>query len=248
MKVQRISKHINKKQVLRDISFSIQSGTLTGLIGRNGSGKTTLLKILADIIRPDTGNILIDDTNLHKHPKLKARIVYMGTDLPYLQSLTTRHARYMYEQTYPSFNSAHYEELMQRFSLQEVKRVRHFSKGQRALFGLILAFAVHPSYILLDEPMNGLDSFVKKDVFRLLIENVVHQQTAIFITSPQLHEIEQMADNFIFLEKGSISANVNPEEWKHQYKKYRLRLRGIFLKTCKKKLIFLITPEKSIPF
>ncbi|SFF06542.1 ATP-binding cassette domain-containing protein, partial [Alteribacillus iranensis] len=163
MKVQQISKYINEKRVLHDVSFSIQPGTLTGLIGRNGSGKTTLLKILADIIRPDTGNIFIDETNLHKYPKLKARTVYMDTDLLYLQSLTTKSVRYMYEQTYPSFNATQYEELMQRFSLQEVKRVRHFSKGQRALFGLILAFAVNPSYILLDEPMNGLDFFVRKD-------------------------------------------------------------------------------------
>jgi ABC-2 type transport system ATP-binding protein len=222
MRVQHISKHIHHKPILADIDFSVEPGSIIGIVGRNGSGKTTLLRSLAGILTPTRGSIYIDGLDIFKHPEIKKQIIFVPDSTEALKNYSTKELIYLYKNIYPDFDTSYLFSLMKRFKLSQISKIGNYSKGQKALFTLITAFATGASYILLDEPTDGLDVIVKKQVLQLLVEEVSDRRLAVLISSHRLDELEFMVNEVIFIKQGKVDSHYELDTMKNEYKKIQL--------------------------
>ena len=211
LKVEQLSKQIDRQTILDGIDFTVESGEIVALVGRNGAGKTTLLRTMVGIIRPDQGDVLYGTKSIFKDAGLKRDVIFVPDSADALKHYTVNEATDLYESIYPSFNRSVFRETLTRYNIEN-KKIRQLSKGQKALVTLSLAFAVQAKYYLLDEPTDGLDVVAKSDVLKLMIAQVEKRNCSIIVSSHQLHELERIADRIIMIEKGRVKAIMSLEE------------------------------------
>ncbi|MFD2611977.1 ATP-binding cassette domain-containing protein [Paenibacillus gansuensis] len=202
LEVKQVTKKIDGRPILQNITFSLDSGSIAGLVGRNGAGKTTLLRTMAGILDPEQGSIQWNSVSVHSHPEVKRDMVYIADSTEPFHGYTAMELADLYQQIYPKFDRMYFMDLMERFKLPFHKKIRHFSKGMKALTVLILSFSTRASCILLDEPTNGIDAIVKKQVLSLLVEEVAESGVTVVISTHHLEELERIADT-ILLFKGT---------------------------------------------
>ena len=211
LKVEQLSKQIDRQTILDGIDFTVEAGEIVALVGRNGAGKTTLLRTMVGIIRPDQGDVLYGTKSIFKDAGLKRDVIFVPDSADALKHYTVNEATDLYETIYPSFNRSAFRETLTRYNIEN-KKIRQLSKGQKALVTLSLAFAVQAKYYLLDEPTDGLDVVAKSDVLKLMIAQVEKRNCSIIVSSHQLHELERIADRIIMIEKGRVKAIMSLEE------------------------------------
>jgi len=211
LKVEQLSKRIDRQTILDGIDFTVESGEIIALVGRNGAGKTTLLRTMVGIIRPDMGDVLYGSKSIFKDAGLKRDVIFVPDSADALKNYTVNEATDLYESIYPSFNRTVFRETLTRYNIDN-KKIRQLSKGQKALVTLSLAFAVQAKYYLLDEPTDGLDVVAKSDVLKLMIAQVENRNCSIIVSSHQLHELERIADRIIMIENGRVKAILSLEE------------------------------------
>ncbi|WP_214797822.1 MULTISPECIES: ABC transporter ATP-binding protein [unclassified Exiguobacterium] len=211
LKVEQLSKQIDRQTILDGIDFTVESGEIIALVGRNGAGKTTLLRTMVGIIRPDMGDVLYGTKSIFKDAGLKRDVIFVPDSADALKHYTVNEATDLYESIYPSFNRSAFRETLTRYNIDN-KKIRQLSKGQKALVTLSLAFAVQAKYYLLDEPTDGLDVVAKSDVLKLMIAQVERRNCSIIVSSHQLHELERIADRIIMIESGRVKAIMSLEE------------------------------------
>ncbi|WP_214700607.1 ABC transporter ATP-binding protein [Exiguobacterium sp. s57] len=211
LKVEQLSKQIDRQTILDGIDFTVESGEIIALVGRNGAGKTTLLRTMVGIIRPDMGDVLYGTKSIFKDAGLKRDVIFVPDSADALKHYTVNEATDLYESIYPSFNRSAFRETLTRYNIDN-KKIRQLSKGQKALVTLSLAFAVQAKYYLLDEPTDGLDVVAKSDVLKLMIAQVERRNCSIIVSSHQLHELERIADRIIMIENGRVKAIMSLEE------------------------------------
>ncbi|WP_321284229.1 ABC transporter ATP-binding protein [Exiguobacterium profundum] len=211
LKVEQLSKKIDRQTILDGIDFTVESGEIIALVGRNGAGKTTLLRTMVGIIRPDMGDVLYGSKSIFKDAGLKRDVIFVPDSADALKNYTVNEATDLYESIYPSFNRTVFRETLTRYNIDN-KKIRQLSKGQKALVTLSLAFAVQAKYYLLDEPTDGLDVVAKSDVLKLMIAQVENRNCSIIVSSHQLHELERIADRIIMIENGRVKAILSLEE------------------------------------
>lgn len=211
LKVEQLSKKIDRQTILDGIDFTVEPGEIIALVGRNGAGKTTLLRTMVGIIRPDMGDVLYGSKSIFKDAGLKRDVIFVPDSADALKNYTVNEATDLYESIYPSFNRTVFRETLTRYNIDN-KKIRQLSKGQKALVTLSLAFAVQAKYYLLDEPTDGLDVVAKSDVLKLMIAQVENRNCSIIVSSHQLHELERIADRIIMIENGRVKAILSLEE------------------------------------
>lgn len=222
MEVKHISKIIHHHAILTDIDFEVIPGNIVGIVGRNGAGKTTLLRSMAGILTPTRGDITIDGKSIFTHPSLKEQTIFVPDSSEALKNYSTKELIYLYNAIYPNFDQKYLEDLMQRFALEPINKIGNYSKGMKALFMLIVAFATNAKYILLDEPTDGLDVIVKKQVLQILVEEVAEKEVAVIISSHRLDELEFMANDVILIKEGFVDSHYELDSMKEQFKKAQL--------------------------
>lgn len=226
MRVKHLSKEIHHHKILTDIDFDIKTGSIVGIIGRNGAGKTTLLRTMVGILEPSYGDVLIEDESIFRNPRLKEQIIFVPDSSEALKSYSTKEMLVLYKQIYPNFDEDYYIELMERFSLPEMKKIGNYSKGMKALFSLVIAFSTRAKYILLDEPTDGLDVIVKKRVLKILLEEVASNEVAVIISSHRLDELEFMANDIIMIKNGKVDSRHGLDEMKATYLKAQVAFKN----------------------
>ncbi|MFC9777987.1 ABC transporter ATP-binding protein [Paenibacillus chitinolyticus] len=226
LNVEALSKRIDGHPVLEDVRFRLGQGSIAALVGRNGAGKTTLLRTLAGILEPDRGEVRWEGRSIHEYPDAKRNIVYVPDSLDMLGGYTAKECADLYRLAYPDFDPAYFADQLRRFHLPERKKIRTFSKGMKALIGLLLAFSSKASLILLDEPTNGLDSIVRKQVLSFLVEEVASGNTSVLVSSHQLQELERIADTVIMIREGKLESASSLEETKGALHKLQVVFNG----------------------
>ena len=221
LKVTNVKKTIDNQTILEDISFTLQKGSIAGLLGRNGAGKTTLLRTLVGILNPDEGTVTYNEIDVHKHPEVKQKVVYVPDSTNVLSGYTIKEIVKFYKVVYHHFNSDYFYELLERFNLPD-KRIRSYSRGMKALLAMILAFSTGVEYIILDEPTNGLDPIVKRQILQFLIEEVAEREITILISTHHLDEIEKIADTVIILKDHTIASITALDDTKSRYAKIQV--------------------------
>lgn len=221
LKANQVTKTIDEKAVLEEISFTLEKGSITALLGRNGAGKTTLIRTLVGILTPDSGTITYDSIDVHEQPDVKQKVVYVPDSTNLLNSYTVKEIAAFYKATYEHFDEAYFYALLDRFNLPS-RRIRSYSRGMKALLAMILAFSAKAEYIILDEPTNGLDPIVKRQLLQFIIEEVAEREIAVLISTHHLDEVEKIADTIIMLKDSKIASITSLEAAQQHYAKLQV--------------------------
>ncbi|MBH0154923.1 ABC transporter ATP-binding protein [Fictibacillus sp. 5RED26] len=222
LKVNNISKTIEGSQVLDHVNITLEPGTIAGLVGRNGVGKSTLLRVIAGILDPDEGEVFFNDTDIHQNPEIKQKITYVPDSTEILKSFSVKEIVKLYDAIYEDFDVVYFYSLLDRFKLPKNKKIRTYSKGMKALFLMILSFSTKSDLIILDEPTNGLDPIVKRNILQFIIEEVSERQLCVLISTHHLEEVEKMADVLIMIKEGRIESTTSIEDAKSSFRKVQV--------------------------
>lgn len=204
IKIQNISKSYGKNQGLSKLNCTIQDGLIYGLVGANGSGKSTLLRIINGIYLADDGEILIDGENPLNNSQVKQNIVFVPDDLFFYSGYTISDMAKFYQALYEKFDMEYLEKLAKVLKLDIHKKISHFSKGMKRQCALILAIATNAKYMFFDETFDGVDPVVRTVLKKILASHMEDKKSTIVLTSHNLRELEDIADNLGLLHAGGI--------------------------------------------
>ena len=185
-------------------TLSVPTGSVYGLVGPNGAGKSTLIRHLTGIYRQDEGTVQIGGENVWENAALKARIAAIPDDWYYFMQSTVRDMMRFYKGFYPSFSMDRYEKLKEVFNIDEKKTIRRLSKGMQKQVAFWLALSCMPDYLILDEPVDGLDPVMRRQVWSLLMGDVAQRGTTVLVSSHNLRELEDVCDHVGILSHGKV--------------------------------------------
>lgn len=206
LQINDIHKSYGEKHVLNGISFSVEKGKVTSLIGRNGSGKTTMLEILSRIISQDGGFISIDDKKIDEDITLQQNIAFLPDRFDLFKYSNAMRIMEFYEIIYPNFDREFVKTELAKIKISPKMDVRNLSKGQSALLGLVVILATGANYILLDEILDGIDVVNRRKVIEYVLDATAAGR-AVLISSHSLDELESISDTAIYISlDGSLQA------------------------------------------
>ncbi|MDX5665726.1 ABC transporter ATP-binding protein [Clostridioides difficile] len=200
---------IRKIEALKNVSFNIEKGKITALLGINGVGKSTMLKAIAGLINIDSGEIRIDGEKINE--KVYNKLAFVPDVQSHFSNTIIKETFEFMEIFYSKWNKEKSKEMMDIFKLDEDEIIDNLSKGNIARVKLILGFCQDPEYILLDEPFTGIDLF-KREEFIGVIAQYMEENQAIIITTHEIVEIESLVDEVVILDEGQIITSFNAEE------------------------------------
>ena len=200
-----VSKSFDGFLALNDLDMTVPKGSIYGLVGPNGAGKSTILRHLCGVYRPDSGVITIEGQPVYEHPAIKERMVVIPDDVYYYGSASVREMTKFYRGMYPTFSMERFEKLAEAFPEVDAKRpIRRMSKGMQKQAAFWLAMSCCPDYLLLDEPVDGLDPVMRRQVWSLLMGDVAERGTTVLVSSHNLRELEDVCDHVGILSHGKV--------------------------------------------
>ena len=204
IEVKNLVKTFDGFRALDDLTMTVPTGAVYGLVGPNGAGKSTLIRHLTGIYRPDSGEITLDGAPIFENPAAKARIAYIPDDVFYFNSASILDMKRFYAGVYPSFSAERYEKLRKAFDLDEKQPIRRFSKGMQKQAAFWLAMSLTPDVLVLDEPVDGLDPVMRRQVWGLVMADVADRGTTVLVSSHNLRELEDVCDHVGILDHGKL--------------------------------------------
>ena len=189
---------------LNGTSITVPKGSVYGLVGPNGAGKSTLIRHLCGVYRLDEGSIAVDGEDVWENEALKARIVTIPDDWYFFSQASIRDMCRFYQGFYPNFNMERYEKLKEVFGIDEHKSIKRFSKGMQKQAAFWLAMCCMPDYLLLDEPVDGLDPVMRRQVWSLMMGDVAERGTTVLVSSHNLRELEDVCDHVGIMDHGKV--------------------------------------------
>lgn len=212
IEVNNLTKSFDGFKALDGANIKVEKGNVYGLVGPNGAGKSTLLRNVLGIYKPDSGDVLIDGEPVWENAALKARIASIPDDWYYFQSANIRDMMKFYNGMYPSFSKERYEKLREVFSIDEKRNIKTLSKGMVKQVAFWLALSTMPDYLILDEPVDGLDPVMRRQVWSLMMSDVAERGTTVVVSSHNLRELEDVCDHVGIMNKGKILLERNLSE------------------------------------
>lgn len=209
IEVKNVKKKYKKVKALDDVSFSIEEGKITCILGINGMGKSTILKAIAGLVKPDSGEILIDGEKFSQQTYNKLAFV-PDIDI-HFNHLNIKETFEFMKLFYKNWDEKRAYEMLEMFSLTDDQMISRLSKGNKARVKIIIGFAQRAKYTLLDEPFSGIDIF-KREEFIKAILTFMEDDESIVITTHEIDEIEQIVDEVIILNNGKVADIFNAEE------------------------------------
>ena len=182
----------------------VPQGSVYGLVGPNGAGKSTLIRHLTGIYRQDGGTVRVDGQPVWENAPLKARIAAIPDDWYYFMQSTVRDMMRFYKGFYPSFSTERYEKLKEVFNIDEKRAIRRLSKGMQKQVAFWLALSCMPDYLILDEPVDGLDPVMRRQVWSLVMGGVAQRGTTVLVSSHNLRELEDVCDHVGIMDHGKV--------------------------------------------
>jgi ABC-2 type transport system ATP-binding protein len=204
IELSHVTKTFGGKKALDELSLRVPQGAVYGLIGSNGAGKSTAIRHLTGIYRPDAGAVTIGGLPVYENPEIKSRIGYIPDDLGVLGGGTIRELAAFYRAMYPRFDAARFDALREVFCLDERTPLRRFSKGMQKHAAFWLTLCIRPDYLVLDEPVDGLDPVMRRQVWNLVLADVAENGTTVLISSHNLRELEDVCDHVGIMNGGKV--------------------------------------------
>ena len=202
--VRGLCKSFDGFQALDGLDLHAPKGAVYGLVGPNGAGKSTLIRHLAGIYRQDAGEIRIGGEEVFENPAVKSRIAYIPDEIFYDSQASILDMMTFYRDMYPNFSTERFETLGAAFALDPKKLMRKLSKGQQKQAAFWLAMSLQPELVILDEPVDGLDPVMRRQVWSILLQDVAEKGTTVLVSSHNLRELEDVCDHVGILHKGKM--------------------------------------------
>ncbi len=203
LEMKNVTKAFGAFKALDDLSLHVPKGCVYGLVGPNGAGKTTAIRHLTGIYRPDSGTVTVDGQEMTGDPNLKERIGYISDDVFYFPAATMEDMHRFYRDMYSKFDEALYEKLKEIFPLP-AGPIRRFSKGMQKQAAFHLTLCIRPDVMILDEPVDGLDPVMRRQVMSLVLSDVAERGTTVLISSHNLRELENVCDHVGIMNHGRM--------------------------------------------
>lgn len=225
IKVQHVDKTFDGFPALIGLDLNVKKGSIYGLVGTNGAGKTTLIKHVTGILRQDGGEITIEDVPVYENIDIKERMGYIPDDLYFLSSYNLKESANFYRSLYPRWNGERYQKMVRQFDLSETRKLSRFSKGMQKQAAFILIMSTMPDYLILDEPIDGLDPIIRKLVWKYVVEDVAEREMTVLVSSHNLREMEGICDSIGILNHGKMMIERDLDELKSDIHKIQVAFR-----------------------
>ena len=204
IEVRDVVKKFDGFAALDAATLTVPKGSVYGLVGPNGAGKSTLIRHLTGIYRQDAGISEMDGQAVWENAALKARVAAIPDDWYFFLQATIRDMMRFYKGFYPSFSTERYEKLKEVFAIDEKRQIRRLSKGMQKQVAFWLALSAMPDYLILDEPVDGLDPVMRRQVWSLMMGDVSERGTTVLVSSHNLRELEDVCDHVGIMDHGKV--------------------------------------------
>jgi len=204
IEVRELRKSFDGFEALRGLNIHVPKGAVYGLVGPNGAGKSTVIRHLTGIYRQDSGAVLIGGQPVYENPAVKEKLAYIPDDIFYFGAATVRDMKNLYRAMIPTFSDERFEKLREAFPLDEKRAMRRLSKGMQKQAAFWIALSCCPEVLVLDEPVDGLDPVMRRQVWSLLLQDVAERGTTVLVSSHNLRELEDVCDHVGIMDKGKM--------------------------------------------
>ncbi len=204
LELKHVTKTFGDFKALDNLTMTVPKGAVYGLVGPNGAGKSTAIRCLLGVYRPDSGEISLNGEEIYENPAVKTTIGSIPDDIFYFPSATLEDMRKYYRGIYPDFDDELYERLYEVFKLPRKSPIRRFSKGMQKQAAFHLSICTRPQLLVLDEPVDGLDPVMRRQVWSLLLSDVAQHGTTVLISSHNLRELEDICDHVGIMDHGRM--------------------------------------------
>ncbi len=204
LELKNVTKTFGTLKALDDLTMTVPKGAVYGLVGPNGAGKSTAIRHITGIYRPDSGTVTLDGRAVYENPAVKQTIGLIPDDIFYFPAAHMDEMAKFYAGMYPKFDWALYEKLFAVFQLSRTGPIRRFSKGMQKQAAFHLTLCCHPEVLVLDEPVDGLDPVMRRQVMSLILSDVAENGTTVLISSHNLRELEDVCDHVGIMDHGKM--------------------------------------------
>ena len=205
IEAKNVVKSFDGFRAMDGLTMTVPHGSIYGLVGPNGAGKSTLLRHVTGVYRQDSGSVLIEGNPVYENPAAKSRIASIPDELYYFLSASTRDMMRFYRGFYPRFDVKRYEALKDVFTtIPEKQPIRRLSKGMQKQSAFWLALCCRPDILVLDEPVDGLDPVMRRQVWSLVLGDVAQRGVTVLISSHNLRELEDVCDHVGIMDRGRV--------------------------------------------
>lgn len=209
---------------LQDLSLRVPTGSIYGFLGPNGSGKTTTIRMFMGMLRPERGSIRVLGGDVPKDlPRILARVGYVPERPHVYPQVTVKAALKYHGSFYPLWDEHWAGELIERLGLDPDRKIARMSKGETGKLLILLALSQRPDLLVLDEPTDGLDPVVRRDVMTAVLDYVSETGATVFISSHLVHELERICDWVGVLDDGQLVAELPMQSFKNGIKRLRIQ-------------------------
>ena len=204
LELKNITKTFGNFKALDDLTMHVPKGAVYGLVGPNGAGKSTAIRHMTGVYRPDNGEVTVQGQPVYENPAVKETVGYIPDDIFFFPSATMEDMHSFYKGIYPRFDDQLFDRLYEVFKLPQKGQIRRFSKGMQKQAAFHLAICTRPDLLILDEPVDGLDPVMRRQVWSLILSDVAQRETTVLISSHNLRELEDICDHVGIMDHGKM--------------------------------------------
>ena len=216
VEIKELGKCYGKKKVMNNLSLSLESGRIVGILGPNGSGKSTLIKMMAGVLKPTSGQITINGYPVGVNTK---KIVSYLPERTYLNpSMKVKEAVDYFADFYEDFSKQKALDMLEKFGINEQDKIKSLSKGTREKVQIVLVMSREAKLYLLDEPMGGVDPAARDYILRTIISNY-NEDATVVITTHLISDIENVLDEVVFIKQGKVYLKESVDDIRTKYNK-----------------------------
>ena len=226
IEIKKVSKRFDKIAAVSDVSLSIEQGQVFGLLGTNGAGKSTLLRMMAGVLKPEEGEILVDGEAVWDCVEAKQKFFYISDEQYFFPNATPLDMAAFYKTLYPAFNEKRFRKFLVKFTLQKDRKIQTFSKGMKKQLSILFGICSGVEYLFCDETFDGLDPVMRQGIKSILANEIDERKFTPIIASHNLRELEDICDHVGLLHKGGVLLSKDLETMKCNIQKVQCALPG----------------------
>ena len=204
LEMKNVTKIFGTLRALDDLTMTVPRGAVYGLVGPNGAGKSTAIRHLTGVYRQNSGTVTMEGQPVYENPAVKARMGIIPDDVFFFPSATLEDMHAYYKGIYEKFDDDLFRRLYEVFQLPPKSAIRRFSKGMQKQAAFHLTICTRPDVLILDEPVDGLDPVMRRQVWSLILSDVAQRETTVLISSHNLRELEDICDHVGIMDKGQM--------------------------------------------
>ena len=224
IEVKKLVKTFGDFRALDGLDINVPSGAVYGLVGPNGAGKSTVIRHITGILKQNSGEVKVDGEDVFENNAVKARIAYIPDDVFYYTQASVNDMMKFYRDMYPKFDMERFSSLGKVFGIKTSSPVRKLSRGMQKQVAFWLALSMRPETVVLDEPVDGLDPVMRRQVWNVLLSDVAENGTTVLISSHNLRELEDVCDHVGIMNKGKMMIARNLADLQESLVKVQLAL------------------------